>query len=207
MVEKNNKVKGKVKKKESEKKEKQIEKDINVEVEGEKKDELKESEKNEGEKKLEEQKLAVKEETKKIEKESKSEKKYVFVRGLSLPISKKHAVAICRFIKGKRIEIAIREIEEVVKGKKAIPMKGELPHRKGMERGRYPINAAGVFIKLLKSLDANTNINNLGEVYISVAKADKASRPYRRFGSRRFKRTNVILVASKNQRFLSTPIK
>lgn len=48
---------------------------------------------------------------------------------------------------------------------------------------------------LLKSLNANSAVNGLEEPYISTAIANKAPQPYRRFGSRRFKRTHVYLEA------------
>ncbi len=115
--------------------------------------------------------------------------------GADLPISTKHSIAICDFIRYKNPEKAIADLEEVVKLKKAISMKGEIPHRKGMMSGRYPVNAAKVFIKLVKQLIGNSNVNGLENPYISLAKADRADRPHRRFGSMRFKRTNVLLEA------------
>ncbi len=87
-------------------------------------------------------------------------------------------------------------LEDVLKMKKAVPMRGEIPHRKGkrMERGRYPIKAAKYFVKLLKQLTANASVNGIdidkGRI---ECKADRASRPYKRFGSERFKRTHVTL--------------
>jgi len=67
-----------------------------------------------------------------------------------LPLSTKHCIAICRFIRGKKIDVAMSLLEDVLKMKKAVPMRGEIPHRKGkrMERGRYPIKAAKYFVKL-----------------------------------------------------------
>jgi hypothetical protein len=60
--------------------------------------------------------------------------------------------------------------------------------------GRYPINALGYFIKSLKSLKANAIANELElEKYIIFCKADVASRPYRRFGKGKFKRTHLTL--------------
>ena len=136
-----------------------------------------------------EKKEAKKEEKKPIK------KKVAIANGRNLGISKKHAMAICDMIRGKKIQTAIMDLGLVLKFKKAVPMKGEIPHRKGkgMMSGRYPINASKVMITLLKSLDANTRVLEINEPKITVAKADKAARPYRRFGSRRFKRTNVLL--------------
>ena len=90
----------------------------------------------------------------------------------------------------------IKEVELVIKMKKPLKMKGEIPHRKGnIMSGRYPINACKVFINLLKSLIANSQVNNLENPYIAVAIANDASRPFKRGGSMRFKRTNVLLIA------------
>jgi len=144
-----------------------------------------------GEKKAGEDKISKKEEKKEIIKKDRA-----IVYGKDLPVSTKHAIAICKFIKGKKPEQAMNELNEVIKFKKAIPMKGEIPHRKGaIASGRYPVKASQVFIKLLKNLIGNSNVNGLEEPVIVIAKPDRASRPYRRFGNRRFKRTNVLLEA------------
>lgn len=116
------------------------------------------------------------------------------VNGRSLPISTKHAIAICNFIKNKDIDVAIAELEQVEKKKKAVPMRGEIPHRKGkgMMSGRYPVNASGEFIKLLKSLKSNAIVNELELEKCRLAcMPNVAARQYRRFGRGRFKRTHV----------------
>ena len=118
------------------------------------------------------------------------------VRGINLHISTKHSMAIGRFIKGKKTQEAIKDLEKVVKLKKVVPMKGEIPHRhgKGIMSGRYPVNAAKVFIKLLKTLEGNARVNGLGEnSKIIFTNPSIASRPYGRFGAHRKKRTNVII--------------
>jgi len=127
--------------------------------------------------------------------EEKKKKEEVIARGLDLSASKKHFIAICNMIKNKKIGDATKELEQVIKLKKAVKMKGEIPHRKNIGPGRYPVNASKIMIKLLKGLDANARALEILNPVIVLAKADKAARPYRRFGSRRFKRTNVLLVA------------
>ena len=74
-------------------------------------------------------------------------------------------------------------------------MKGEIPHRKGMMSGRYPKKSAEYFIKLLKTLSANANVNGLESPVISKAIANLASRPYSKFGRVRKKRTHIQIVA------------
>ena len=116
------------------------------------------------------------------------------VNAKSLPISTKHSMAICKFIRGKKINDCIEYLEQVIVGKKAMPMKGEIPHRKGkMMSGRFPKNASQHFIKLLKSLGANANVNNLEEPIISEVIANMAQRPHGKFGRVRKKRTHVTI--------------
>lgn len=122
------------------------------------------------------------------------------VNAVSLPISTKYSVAICRFIRGKKIENAIADLEQVILHKKAIPMKGEIPHRKGrIMSGRYPKKAVEYFIKLLKSLLANSNANGLDNPIIANAIANLASRPFGRFGRVRKKRTHVAIKAKEKK--------
>ncbi len=134
--------------------------------------------------------------TQKPQKE-KSKKEFAEANGKSLHASKKHCMYICSFIKNKPIDKAISDLEEVIKLKKPIPFKGEIPHRKGnLQSGRYPINASKLFINLLKSLKGNVLVNGLEleKTRITRASASWASRPARR-GNVRAKRTNVILIA------------
>ncbi len=115
------------------------------------------------------------------------------INGKSLPISTKKSVAICKFIGGKRIHKAISDLEQVLTHKKVVPMKGEIPHQKGkgISSGRYPKKAVEHFINLLKSLQANANVNGLEEPRIVEAIANLASRPYGKFGRVKKKRTHV----------------
>ncbi len=132
----------------------------------------------------------------KMENKKTEEKKEACVNAKDLRISKKHSAAICDFIRGKNIEKAISMLEEVVRIKRAVPMKGEIPHRKGkgMMSGRYPVNAAKEFIRALKQLRANAIVNSLEvERGVIFCKANGAQRPHKRFGTTRAKRTHLTL--------------
>jgi hypothetical protein len=59
--------------------------------------------------------------------------------------------------------------------------------------GRYPLEPVKHFIKLLKSLQSNSNMNGLDEPIIVEAIANQAYRPFGRFGRVRRKRTHVSL--------------
>jgi len=143
-------------------------------------------------KKIEEKKAPEKKDVKK--KVPKVKKTEAIVKGTNIPISTKDATAICRFIKNKKIAKAVEDLEQVVLGKKAVPMKGEIPHRKGkIMSGRFPKKSSKHFIILLKSLAANAN--ELDEPIIVEAIANFASRPYGRFGRTKKKRTHVKIIA------------
>jgi ribosomal protein L22 len=143
-------------------------------------------------------------EAKKEEKveEKKTEKKILkkeeaIARGIGLPISKKHCMYICNFIKGKNVDTAIKQLEEVLKFKRAIPYAGEIPHRHGdMMSGRYPINASKVMITVLKGLRGNIITNGLDveKARIYFGSATWGSRPAKK-GGMRFKRVHLILKA------------
>ncbi|MCX8158698.1 MAG: hypothetical protein N3D20_00150 [Candidatus Pacearchaeota archaeon] len=134
--------------------------------------------------------------TEKKNEDKKPTKTEVIARGLNLHASKKHLMYISRFIKNKTIDSAIQDLEEVIKLKKPIPFKGEIPHRKGMMSGRYPINASKLVISVLKGLKGNALSSgmDLDKTKIYFASANRASRPPKR-GGRRFKRANILIKA------------
>ncbi len=141
------------------------------------------------EKEIKETKKEKKKEAKKPEKPKKTE---AVVNAQNLPISTKYSAAICKFIKNKKTGGAIRDLEQVLEQKKAVPMKGEIPHRKGrIMSGRFPKKATEHFIKILKNLAANANANELENPIIVEAISNIGSRPFGRFGRIRRKRTHV----------------
>lgn len=173
-----------------------------------KKPEVKEEIKLKTEAKPEKSEIEPKKEEPKTEDKTKKEpekpvpkKTEAVARGKNFDLSTKKSAAICKFIKGKNIEKAIEDLESVLKHKKAVPIKGEIPHKKGrIMSGVYPKKAAENFIKLLKNLSANANINNLENPVISEAVANIGSRPYGRFGRFRRKRTHVLIKVKERKK-------
>lgn len=143
-----------------------------------------------------------KKEEKAENKEKKVEQKIVkkdeaIAKGVGLPISKKHCMYICNFIKNKNCDLAIKQLEEVLKFKRAIPYAGEIPHRHGdIMSGRYPINASKVMITVLKGLKGNIIANGMDaeKAVIYFASPTWGSRPAKK-GGMRFKRVHLILKA------------
>ncbi len=134
--------------------------------------------------------------------QEKPKKTEAVVNASNLPISTKYSAAICKFIKNKKIEDAIADLEQVLVLKKVVPMKGEIPHRKGkgIMSGRFPKKATQNFIKLLKNLLANTNHNSLEDPIIVEAIANIGSRPYGKFGRVRRKRTHVKIKVKEKKK-------
>lgn len=138
---------------------------------------------------------------KKAKKVVKVKKEEAVARGEGLHVSLKHAMAVSRFIKNKNIDVAIIQLGEVIAMKKAIPFKGEIPHRKGeMMSGRYPVNACKEFIPILKGLRGNVIANSmeLEKTVISYSCPSWGSRPMRT-GGRKGKRINIIIKAKEKK--------
>jgi len=119
------------------------------------------------------------------------------VNARDLKLSTKYAINLCRFVKYKKPERALEDLEKVLTKKKPVPMKGEYPHQKGkgIAGAKYPQEATKVFITLVKSLKSNSEVNGINNPIISQAIANQASMPVGRFGKWQRKRTHVKLVA------------
>jgi len=151
----------------------------------------------EGDLKEKESKAEDKKSEEKKESKSKVKKTEAVVNSKNLPISTKESMAVCRFIKGKKIDDAINDLGKVVLLKTPVRMKGEIPHRrgKGMMSGRFPKKTAEHFIKLLKSLSGNANSNEIGNPVVVEAIANSGQKVYGKFGRVQRKRTHVRIVA------------
>ncbi|MFC1686283.1 uL22 family ribosomal protein [Nanoarchaeota archaeon] len=116
----------------------------------------------------------------------------VVVRGTSLPISTKKSVVLCKLLKNKKIEPAIKFFEEIIDMKKGIKMNKRETLKPG-KGTKYPIKTTKQFVKLLKNLNANAVTKGLDvSKLVLSASANQASRPLKagaRF--RKFKRTHV----------------
>ncbi len=119
-------------------------------------------------------------------------KEFVVANLTNLKMSTKYAISICKFIKNKSVNQAILDLEQVVLAKKAVPMRGEIPHRhgKGMMSGRFPKRAALEFISALKSTLSNAVSNGIDDPIIVEAISNIGNRPFAKYGVRR-KRTHL----------------
>lgn len=84
--------------------------------------------------------------------------------GKELHISRKHAHEISSAIKGKKIDVARKFLEDVSVLKQAVPYRRyrrNIPHRKGMCAGRYPQKAAKEFLKVLTNAENNARYKGI----------------------------------------------
>jgi|GEM_PF-642503 len=155
--------------------------------------------------KVEERKTEVKKEEakKKVETKKPEKKDVAIANGFSLRVSSKHCFAICKIIRGKTPEAAVKRLEDVISGKRAVPMAGrEVAHQKGkgLAGAKFPKNACAEIIGVINQAAANAVVVGVENPVITIAKADKASRPYRKAG-RKAKRTHVhIEVRAKTEK-------
>jgi ribosomal protein L22 len=170
------------KKSSSEKESKNDKMEDKKEVKTEDKTDEKKEDKTEDKKKIEIKKDIVKKDS-------------AIVNGASLKISRKYSVFVCKMLKGKTPDKAIEMLEEVVKGKRPVPMAAlEVPHQRGKGIGgaKYPKNVAVEMIKLVKQAKANAIVNGIENPFIAVIKTNQAPRPFRKDRTRG-KRAHVYI--------------
>ncbi len=81
-------------------------------------------------------------------------------------MSPKHAVEICKMIRGLELQNAKDQLGEVIELKRAVPFKRYkrcVAHRKGegFGPGRYPTRAARIILKLLEDCESNAEYGGL----------------------------------------------
>ena len=127
----------------------------------------------------------------------------------NMRISTKNSIEISSFIKGLGVDKAIEYLEDVVVKKKAVPFKRfikDQAHRKGgMGPGRYPINAAREFIKLLKNVRNNAEMKGFEaeRLVVDNAQANLCGSSFHRgarsFGRRYSKSTNISITVKEKK--------
>ena len=126
------------------------------------------------------------------------------VKGNNIRISFKFSVEACSFIRGKKLERAMKHLEMVVDKKMAIPMKRfnrDQAHKPGkIAAGRYPEKVSKAFLNLLITLRANSEDqgDSVKDMVITKAVANKAASRWKhgRIRGRQMKGTNVELEAT-----------
>ncbi|MHC1631365.1 MAG: 50S ribosomal protein L22 [Methanotrichaceae archaeon] len=97
--------------------------------------------------------------------------------GIELHISPKHALEICRAIKGLRVETAKTFLEDVIALKRPVPFKRhnrKIPHKRGLvgwDAGRYPEKAAREVLSVLINAASNAEYKGLNPDEMRVSHA------------------------------------
>ncbi|MGM0404752.1 MAG: 50S ribosomal protein L22 [Thermoplasmatota archaeon] len=84
--------------------------------------------------------------------------------GKNLQISPKKSVEVCRFVRGKDVDVAIDMLEEVIEGKRAVPYrkhKKQIAHQKGVGPGGYPKKVATKIRDMLEEAKSNAESKGL----------------------------------------------
>ena len=134
--------------------------------------------------------------------------KLVWARMRDQPISVKHAVEVARAVRGKKLQRAIRLLEDVIALRQPIAyrryVQESAAHKPGIGPGRYPVKTAAAFLSLLKLAEANARHAGFDteKLIIVHCKADKASRPFKpgRHTRRVFKRAHIEVAVSPGER-------
>lgn len=97
-----------------------------------------------------------------------------------VPIKPRHAVNVCRAIRGMPLERAKRYLGDVTQLKQAVPFVRhvrQVNHRPGkMGPGLYPVKAASYVLRALESAESNAEYKGLDpeKMYVSHAACQKA---------------------------------
>jgi len=122
--------------------------------------------------------------------------------GINLPISRKHAVEVCNWIRKKNTAKAKEMLNNVIKKKVAVPFRRfnrDVGHKRGkIAAGRYPKKCCTYMLKLIESAEANAQNKGLNKegLFIKSLVPNQGS-SIMRYGRRRgimAKRTHIDIV-------------
>jgi large subunit ribosomal protein L22 len=84
--------------------------------------------------------------------------------GKDLPVSPKLSREICGMIRGMKVDVAIKALEEVIDLRRPVPLKRfnkRVAHKPGIGPGRYPQKAARAILGVVKSASSNAEYKGL----------------------------------------------
>jgi large subunit ribosomal protein L22 len=124
---------------------------------------------------------------------------------VNVPISTKTAVMMAAYLRGKSVERAKRDLEDVLTQKRALPFtrfSEGAGHKPGMGPGKYPKKTSEAFLELLNSVIANAQDKGFGSelklVGVTAHKAATSPR-YGRHRGRSNKSTHVEMIVAEDK--------
>ncbi|MBR9706905.1 MAG: 50S ribosomal protein L22 [Candidatus Diapherotrites archaeon] len=90
-------------------------------------------------------------------------------KGINVAVSTKYSIELSREIRGKPVKKAEAYLNDIIEMKRFLPLRRfnkHVPHRAGsqgavVKSGRYPLNTAKAFLKMLDNLKANADYKGL----------------------------------------------
>ncbi len=126
--------------------------------------------------------------------------------GVALPVSVKHSVEVCNYIRNRKIAEAKKLLDLVISEKRAVPygrFNQGLAHKTGVGPGRFPVKTSEEIKKLLESVEANAQFQGLStsNLVITAAVVQKApvSWHYGRQRRRKMKRATIEIIAKESK--------
>jgi large subunit ribosomal protein L22 len=119
-----------------------------------------------------------------------------------VPVSRKQGIEIANYIRGKKVKLIKKLLNEVIQMKKAVPFRRYnqegAGHKTGIGPGRYPIKATGFVLDIIKNAENNAkrkglNTDNLILEHINIQQGTRRLK-YGRKGSRISKRSHIEIV-------------
>ena len=84
--------------------------------------------------------------------------------GKEMPISPKDSREVCRMLRGRKVSVAIRMLEEVIEAKRPVPYaryNTGVAHKPGVGPGRYPKKSAEAILSVIESAKHNAEYKGL----------------------------------------------
>ena len=123
------------------------------------------------------------------------------VIGRALPVSTKYSIEVSSMIRGREVSTARKMLQEVMVLRRPVPhkrFKRDIPHKRKVGTGSYPIKVATEVVKLLDAVEANAQFKGLNTAHLIIAQiiVNKAGNQwhYGRQRRRQMKRTHIEIV-------------
>lgn len=137
---------------------------------------------------------------------TKFDEKDARAQAVALPISLKQSAEICRAIRNKKCDVALRILEQTIEMTACIPysrFNRGVGHRTKTGPGRFPVKASKHILQVLKSVKANARQKGLDAdsltIKAAIAKQGPRTPRYGRHRGRTAKRTHIEIVACAEQ--------
>lgn len=135
--------------------------------------------------------------------------------GKDLPISPKHAIEICNYLRKRKVSRAITILEQAIAKTNPIPFRRFIQgigHKKGqLSSGKFPVKSSTEMLSILRSAVANAKFKGLTEeaLVIESIQAQRGATPMRfgRIRGRSAKRTHVEIVLREQKKDEKPPKK